>query len=394
MATVARIVSVLIAGAWFGLLFARARFWDPPCDGLCAAAPSDDAPEVHAIVPARDEAAMLASTLPALLATAYAGRFRVTLADDGSSDGTAELALGLAHAAGAADRFTVVRVPPRPAGWSGKVWAMAAAVADARAREPAPAYWFFTDADVVHDSTHVARLVATARAEALDLISALVELSCRSAWEKLLIPAFVFFFCKLYPFAWVADERRRTAAAAGGCMLISNTALQRIGGIERIANALIDDCALAAAVKDAGGRMRLALTTQARSIRPYNGLPEIWRMVARSAYTQLRQSPVLLAATVMGMLALYVVPPVSAVAGVRRRDPLLALSGAAAWAMLSFAYVPILRRYRRSPVLAPLLPLSALLYTAMTADSARRHARGHGGAWKGRTVTKAPPPCG
>ena len=335
---------------------------------------------------------MLPSTLPTLFAQRYPGRIRIMLADDDSSDGTAARANWLATEAGATKIFSVTSVPPRPAGWAGKVWAMACGVTAVRRTGPFSGYWLFTDADIAHAPTVVAALVATARADRRDLVSLMVQLRCRSPWERLLIPAFVFFFAKLFPFAWVADDRRRTAAAAGGCILISDEMLRRIGGVESIASALIDDCSLAAAVKAAGGRLRLELSTRATSLRPYETLDSIWSMVARSAYTQLRCSPVLLTATVAAMLALYGLPPAAVAAGAIRRDGTLALSGALTLSLMTIAFRPVLRRYGRPSVAALLLPFAAALYTLMTLDSAWRQWRGQGGAWKGRLTgqTSAP----
>lgn len=334
---------------------------------------------------------MLPATLPSLLAQRYPGRLGITLADDNSDDGTTARAHWLATECGATKIFSVTAVPPRPAGWAGKVWAMQAGVAAARRAGARPTYWLFTDADIAHDPGTIAALVATARTDRRDLVSLMVQLHCTSRSERLLIPAFVFFFAKLYPFGWVADDRRRTAAAAGGCMLVSDRLLRAIGGLERIADALIDDCALAAAVKGAGGRIRLELSTTARSLRRYQTLDDIWQMVARSAYTQLRESPLLLAGTVGGMLLLYVLPPAAAIVGVLRRDRALAIGGALAWSIMSAMYLPVLRRYGQPAAAAPLLPAAGLLYTLMTVDSARRHWRGQGGLWKGRVRDAAEP---
>ncbi len=373
-----------MVGGWTGLLVARGRFWDPPADRLSPPGDPLPAPELHVVVPARNEAAMLPATLPGLLAQRYPGRLGITLADDSSDDGTAARAHWLATECGATKIFSVTAVPPRPAGWAGKVWALQAGVAAARRAGARPAYWLFTDADIVHDAGTVAALVATAGSDRRDLVSLMVALNCSSRWERLLIPAFVFFFAKLYPFAWVADDRRETAAAAGGCILVSDRLLGAIGGVERIADALIDDCALAAAVKGAGGRLRLELSTTSRSLRRYETLDDLWQMVARSAYTQLRESPLLLAGTVGGMLLLYVLPPVAAVAGAVRRDWTLSIGGGLAWSIMSAMYLPVLRRYEQPAAVAPLLPAAGLLYTLMTVDSARRHWRGQGGLWKGR----------
>ena len=324
---------------------------------------------------------MLPETLAGLRAQRYPGNFKVLLVDDISTDGTGRVAAGAG--------VEVLAGAARPEGWTGKVWALEQGVRAVRERGERPAYWWFTDADVVHGPDVLAQLVATAQDENRDIVSLMVQLHCRTPAERLLIPAFVFFFMKLYPFRWVADSRRATAAAAGGCLLLRAGALERIGGVARIKDALIDDVALARAVKDSGGALRLELADQSRSIRPYLTLGAIWSMVARTAYTQLRYSPALLAGTVLGMSVLYLVPPVATVAGIASRRPATAAAGASAWIALSLAYVPTLRRYRTSAWLAPLLPVAALLYTAMTVDSALRHMRGAGGAWKGRTFNPA-----
>ncbi len=375
------------AAVWIGLAVARGRFWDASADGLREPAPGEPAPDVHAVVPARNEGDVVARTLSSLLAQEYPGRFAITLVDDRSDDGTGALARGVIALDGGRRSARVVEGGPRPAGWTGKVWALAEGVAAARASGPAPAYWWFSDADVEHDPDTLARLVATAQRDDRALVSQMVALHCESRAERLLIPAFVFFFRMLYPFAWVNDDRRATAAAAGGCVLLSDDALVRIGGTERIAGELIDDCALASAVKASGGGLWLGLATRSRSVRPYRSFGTIWAMVARTAYTQLRYSPPLLAGTVAGMLLLYYVPLAATFAGARRRRADLALPGVLAWGIMTLAYAPTLRRYGVPARNALALPVAALLYTAMTVDSARGHARGRGGAWKGRTFT-------
>jgi hopene-associated glycosyltransferase HpnB len=395
-----KIAAWVAAGAWAGLLVARGRFWDASADRLRPADPDGPAPPVHAVVPARNEADVIERTLSSLLAQDYTGPFAITLVDDRSEDGTGDLARAaiaarnLPDAAPPADttaRTTVnrearvVEARPRPEGWTGKVWALAEGVFAARTAGAKPTYWWFSDADVEHDPDTLSRLVATAEREERTLVSQMVSLHCTSSWERLLIPAFVFFFRMLYPFAWVNDDRRATAAAAGGCVLLRDDALVRIGGVERIKGELIDDCALAAAVKRDGGGLWLGLATRSRSVRPYRSFETIWSMISRTAYTQLRYSPLLLAGTVAGMLLLYYVPLAGTFAGVRRRRPDVALPGAIAWIIMAAAYAPTLRLYRVRPRNAFALPFAALLYTAMTVDSARRHRAGRGGAWKGRT---------
>ena len=404
-------------------MVARGRFWDASADrlrpaggafalGVVGAAPGSEAdtprgvadavrggvavpaPIVHAVVPARNEADVIARTVVSLLAQDYPGPFAITLVDDRSEDDTGDTVRATIAAHAAELRARVIAGQPRPAGWTGKVWALAEGVRAARASGAQPAYWWFTDADVEHDPDTLARLVATAVRDDRALVSQMVALHCASSWERLLIPAFVFFFRMLYPFAWVNDDRRPTAAAAGGCVLLSDDALQRIGGIERIKGELIDDCALAAAVKRDGGGLWLGLTTRSRSVRPYRSFETIWSMVARTAYTQLRYSPLLLAGTVGGMLLLYYVPVAATFAGLRRRRKDVALPGALAWTVMGLAYAPTLQLYGVRSRDAVVLPFAALLYTGMTVDSAWRHMRGTGGEWKGRTFVRPsdPPP--
>jgi hopene-associated glycosyltransferase HpnB len=384
MLTFTRNAAWLAAAAWIGMVVARGQFWDARADRLADAPSSGDAPDIHAVVPARNEGDVIGRTAASVIAQRYPGRLTVTVVDDRSDDNTAtEVAAAVARA-GAEARVAVHRARPRPEGWSGKVWAMAEGVDAARAAGARPAYWWFTDADVEHADDTLARLVATAQRERRDLVSLMVELHCAEPWEQLLIPAFVFFFRMLYPFAWVNDNARATAGAAGGCVLLDDALLVRIGGIARISGELIDDCSLAQAVAREGGTLWLGLTSRSRSVRPYIGLEPIWSMVARTAYTQLRYSPWLLAGTVAGMLLLYVTPVAAVALGVAKRRPSLALAGLVAWGVMSAAYAPTVRLYRQPLWRALTLPLAGILYTAMTIDSARRHARGQGGTWKGR----------
>jgi hopene-associated glycosyltransferase HpnB len=332
-------------------------------------------PDVAIVVPARDEAPTIDATLRSLLAQDYPGRLRVILVDDGSSDGTGAIARQIDD-----PRLTVLTGAPRPAGWSGKLWAVSQGVA--RAGEAAMV--LLTDADILHRPEHLGTLVARAERGDLDMVSEMVELACESWAERALVPAFVFFFQLLYPFAWVNDPLRATAAAAGGTILIRTRALARIGGIEAVRGALIDDVALADAVKR-GGRIWLGHSALARSIRPYPAIADIWRMVTRTAYVQLRFSPIILLATTMGMVLTWLVPPFAALFGSGLRFWL----GLAGWGMLAVSYLPTLRRFRRSPLWAPLLPLVAAFYMAATIGSAVNHYRGRGVAWKGRAYQGA-----
>jgi hopene-associated glycosyltransferase HpnB len=392
MLTITRNAAWLAAVAWIGLVVARGQFWDARSDRLADLSTDSALPDVHAIVPARNEGDVIAQTTASVMDQRYAGPFALTVVDDRSDDDTASEVALAAVRSGWEERVVIHRARPRPAGWSGKVWAMAEGIAAARAAGARPDYWWFTDADVEHADDTLARLVATARAQRRDLVSLMVELHCKEPWEQLLIPAFVFFFRMLYPFAWVNDPARATAGAAGGCVLLSDELLVRIGGIERISAELIDDCSLAAAVASEGGTLWLGLTTQSRSIRPYIGLAPIWSMVARTAYTQLKYSPLLLAGTVAGMALLYVAPLTAAVCGLARKRPALAVPGLLALGVMSAAYAPTVRLYRQPWWRALTLPLAGLLYTAMTIDSGLRHARGAGGTWKGRHFTPEPPP--
>jgi hopene-associated glycosyltransferase HpnB len=267
----------------------------------------------------------------------------------------------------------VIKGAPLPAGWTGKLCAVAQGVE----RAGAPDYLLLTDADIVHPPENVASLVARAETSGYDLVSYMATLRCETPAERALIPAFVFFFFMLYPPRWIRARNHRTAGAAGGCMLIRRTALERIGGIARIRGALIDDCTLARAVKDSGGRVWLGLNRRTSSIREYRTFAEIGRMISRTAFTQLDHSAVLLAGTVAGLTVTYLLPPVLAL----RRSPW----GIAAWLMVSIAYIPALRYYRRPAWQAPLLPLVALFYMGATVHSAVQYGRGGGGMWKGRS---------
>ena len=353
--------------AWIYLLFFRGRFWR-------VHAPAGPAPEasrksVVAVVPARNEESVIGKSIASLVNQDYPGPFHVVLVDDHSSDATI-------RAAGIHERLTIVQAAPLTPGWTGKLWAVSEGLKQAERLQPD--YVLLTDADIVHAPDSLSRLAGRAEAENLDLTSWMVKLHCETLAERTLIPAFVFFFFMLYPPAWIASRRHRMAGAAGGCMLIRRSALERIGGIAAIRGELIDDCALAGAVKP-GGRVWLGLTEQAQSIRPYSFV-EIGRMISRSSFTQLRHSALLLAATVAGMAVIYVAPPLLLLT---RNSAAISL-GAAAWMLMSSSYIPMLRFYRRSAAWAPFLPLIALFYMGATVDSALRYWTGRGGEWKGR----------
>ena len=354
--------------AWVYLAAAHGGFWR---DGerLSAARPTAF-PPVAAVVPARDEAALVAASVGSLLGQDYPGPFRVVLVDDGSTDGTAAIARALPGA----ERLTVLEGAPRPPGWAGKLWAVQQGVA-ATDEE----LLLLTDADIAHDPSHLSTLVARAGRHGLDMVSEMVALNCASLAERALVPAFVYLFALLYPFAWVNNPRRATAAAAGGTVLIRRRALDRIGGIAAIKGALIDDVALATAVKP-GGPVWLGHSLLARSIRPYPGFADIWRMVARSAYVQLRHSPLLLVLTTLGLSLVFLAPPVAALLA----DGAARWLGLAAWVVMACTFLPTLGRFGLSAVWAPALPAIASFYLAATIGSAIDHHRGRGVVWKRR----------
>jgi hopene-associated glycosyltransferase HpnB len=417
------VVTALASLAWLYLLTCHGAFWLtgqrlPRTSAGAAGAPPAGWPAVCAVVPARDEAAMLPATLPTLLGQDYPGELEVILVDDASSDGTAEVAARLGR--GARRRLRVIPGSPLPDGWAGKVWAMAQGAAQAstaqastaqastaqastaQARDGHSRYLLFTDADIACQPGTLTALVTAAERDDRDLVSQMALLRAESFWERAIVPAFVYFFAQLYPFRRVNRPGGRTAAAAGGCMLVRRSALDASGGLAGIRGARIDDVALARQLSRRLPRARcwLGLTTDVTSVRPYPGLASLWHMVARSAYIQLRHSPALLAGTVAGLLWLYLLPPAAALAGVAA---LAAGSGAAAawcaatgvagWALMTASFVPMLRLYRLSALRAPGLPLIAALYAAMTLDSARRHYAGRGGEWKGRVSEAARQPA-
>lgn len=380
---------------WMGLLCFRGQFWR--CDqlldngrGELPQIKGDEYPSVCAVIPARNEAEMLPMTLRSLLQQSYPGEFTIVLVDDHSTDGTAEFAQGMAEALLKRDRLQVIAAAPLPSGWTGKLWAMAQGIEKAETLTRLPDYFLLTDADIEHDVNNLSRLVAKAQQDDLDLVSLMVLLRCESFWEKLLIPAFVFFFQKLYPFRWVNNPKYSTGAAAGGCILIRREALTRIGGIATLRDALIDDCTLGQAVKSTSKNgIWLGLSQRTRSKRAYDSLETIWDMVARTAFTQLNYSPWLLFGTLIAMTLVYIVPPVGAIWGGLTGNWLIAIAGFTTWLLMAIAYLPTIRLYRCSRWLAFGLPAIAFLYTLMTIDSALRHWQGKGGAWKGRVYPAA-----
>jgi hopene-associated glycosyltransferase HpnB len=378
------VIAAVSLAAWGWLLLGQGFFWRTDLR-LPARAEPPAWPSVAVVVPARDEAAVLPASLPSLLAQDYPGRAEVFLVDDGSTDGTGELARELARAHGGLP-LTVVSPGEPPAGWTGKLWAVRHGVAAARAR--GPEYLLLTDADIAHAPGSLRALVEAARTGGWDVVSLMARLRVDTLWERLVVPAFVYFFAQLYPFRWIARAGTRTAAAAGGCVLLRADAAERARVPDAIRHAVIDDVALARAVKRSGGRVWLGLADRVDSVRPYPRLRDLWRMVSRSAYAQLRHNPLLLVGTVLGLAVVYLVPPVACVAGLVAGDAPTALLGALAWLTMAGTYAPMLRYYRQPLWLAPLLPFTALLYLLMTVDSAVQHSRGRGAAWKGRTYAR------
>jgi len=362
----------LVTAIWVYLLLGRGFFWNTR---LAPTAPEPaHFPRVVAVIPARNEAEGVGRAVASLLDQDYPGDFSIVLVDDHSHDGTAEVAREAAR--GREDRLTIVAARSLPGGWTGKLWALSEGV---RQIALPPDLYLFTDADIAHHRSNLRELVARLEAEQRDMVSLMVKLHCESFAEKFLIPPFVFFFALLYPFSWSNNPRKATAAAAGGCVLLRRDAYERIGGYAAIKGELIDDCALATVVKKSGGSIWLGLTQGTESLRLYPEIADIWNMVARTAYTQLDYSPLLLAGTVLGLVITYLAPVLLLFAGGKA-----ALLGLAAWLIMTAVYVPMLRFYGRSLLWAPLLPAAASVYLGATIASAWRHWRGRGGQWKGR----------
>ena len=362
---------------WVGVLILRGGFW-PADQRLTDPTPDlNPWPGVVCVIPARNEAPTIGGTVKSLLEQDYPGPVSVIVVDDNSDDGTAQVAN-----AAATKGLSVVTGKPLADGWSGKLWAVKQGLDAAEEIDADAAYVLLTDADITHDSESLRRLVAKAEVDGLNLVSLMVRLRCESLWEKLLIPAFIFFFQKLYPFPWVNDPARPLAAAAGGCMLIRRGALRHIGGVDSIRDRLIDDCALAGQIKKYGP-IWLGLSNKVRSERAYGALSEIWEMVARTAFGQLGNSILALIGTVLAMSIAYLVPPIAA-SGVLGGGAGAALGVLTWWGLMGIAFWPTLTLYGMPKAWSLLLPVAAFLFTLMTVSSAIRYWRGRGGAWKGR----------
>lgn len=360
--------------AWTYLVFARGGFWR-----MSAKAFLSDATATHArvavVIPARDEAEFIGRSVTSILQQDHPGPLHILVVDDHSADRTSAAAIEAADAAGKRDSLSVITSAPLPAGWTGKLWAVHQGVV--RSAELRPQYIWLTDADVVHGQTTLRDLIGKAR-EGFDLVSLMVKLRCESWAERAFLPAFVFFFFKLYPPAWIADHKRKSAGAAGGCMLVKVEALDSIGGIASIRGELIDDCALARKIKRKGG-VWLGLSHESRSLRSYPTWRDVAKMISRTAFTQLKHSTVLLFGTLLGLIVTYLAAPVLLFTG-----GWAALLGLIAWTLMTAAYLPVGRFYRQPVISALSLPLVAAFYATATAYSAVQYWTGKGGEWKGR----------
>ena len=376
-------LSALIAGfvcviLWLYLLLAHGRFWMVQRLGAREAPLSAIPGPIAVVIPARNEADVIGDAVRSLLQQSCAGAIHIFLVDDNSSDGTAEAAREAAANSSHPDALTVIRGQSLPDGWTGKLWAMQQGIEQALRLHPQ--FLLLTDADVQHSPENVASLVSLAESRGYDLASFMVKLHCRSLPEKLLIPAFVFFFFTLYPPEWIRNPRRKMAGAAGGCILIRPEALARAGGVEAIRGQIIDDCALARMVKRSGGKVWLGMTPDTCSLRAYQSFGEIERMIARTAFNQLQHSAWLLLGAIAGLLLIYLLPLVLLLSGSRT----LALVGAAAYLLMWVTYSPMVRFYRLNATWALTLPFSAAFYLAATVHSALNYWSGRGGQWKGR----------
>ena len=380
MAWVALILTVSSLLIWVVLTFLRGAFWQLRTfdDDIAKLQAPAEWPLVAAIVPARNEAETIARAVASLVNQDYPAELRVVVVDDHSDDGTGQLAREAAAQAEAPERVAISQAAELQPGWTGKLWALQQGMEHASGGEAK--YLWFTDADIEHAPDTLKRLVSRAEAGRVDLVSLMVLLQAKSLPEKLLIPAFVYFFLKLYPPQWIADKNASTAGAAGGCVLLRREVLERIGGLAAIRGEVIDDCALARAVKRSGGTIWMGLTRKSVSLREYTAFAEIRDLIARTAFTQLGYSPLVLLGTLLGMLLTYVAPVVFTFSA---RPEVWRLS-LAAWAMMTFTYLPTVRFYGLSPLWAPLLPAAAIFYSYATWLSAARYWLGRGGQWKGR----------
>ena len=392
---IANVLGIITLGIWLHLFFGRGWFWRVRKQDADRTADEKQSkwPSVVVVVPARNEAETIGRAVAGLVKQDYPGAFSVVVVDDHSEDATASVAQQVAAESGAGERLRIVSASALAAGWTGKLWALnegvsventadsgAPGAGEQAATSEVPTYYWFTDADVEHAPDTLRRLAVHAERDKLHLASLMVLLQAKTLPERALIPAFLYFFLMLYPPKWIADEELGTAGAAGGCILLRREALARIGGLEAIRGEVIDDCALAKAVKLNGGKVWMGLTRKSTSLRAYGTFGEIRDLIARTAFTQLRYSALLLAGTLAGMLLTYVAPLLLLSA----HDSTARLLGFAAWLLMSVSFLSTVRFYRLSIIWAPLLPLTAVFYTYATWLSAMRYWRGRGALWKGR----------
>jgi hopene-associated glycosyltransferase HpnB len=380
-------LAVLALAIWVVLTFFRGAFWQLRQfdDDLVVPVPPKVWPRIAVILPARNEAETVAETSEALAAQEYPGKVRIFVVDDHSEDETAAEVQRVVRERGLGDRVTILQAKPLQPGWTGKLWAMQQGVETASAFEPD--YFWFTDADIVHAPDTLVRLVSRAENKRPDLVSLMVLLQAKTLPERLLIPPFLYFFLKLYPPRWIAQPNARTAGAAGGCVLLRRSALEHIGGLSAIRSEVIDDCSLARAVKRTSGAIWMGLTRKSVSLRAYDTFAEIRDLIARTAFTQLEYSPLLLLGTILGMFLTYIVPVIL----VFHVDPIVWRVSFAAWALMTATYLPTVRFYKLSPLWALTLPAAAAFYSYATGISAVRYWLGRGGQWKGRAQAAVKP---
>jgi len=392
------ILAPLSVVIWIYLLFFRGGFWrnKPAIEDAALNPGGADWPPVAVIVPARNEADVIGRTARALLAQDYPGALSILIIDDESTDATAAEAEAAAASFSSPERtLRVLRGQRLEQGWTGKMWAVHQGTEAVQHLRLSPRYLLLTDADIEHAPQSLRFLVQRAERAGLALVSLMARLPTRTLAEKIIVPAYIYFFQKLYPFAWVNDPKRRIAAAAGGCMLVRWQALRRIGGIPALKNALIDDCTLGRLIKRVGS-VWLGLSgdlaqekggaPHVASLRGYPSWRDLWMLIARSAFTQLHYSAPLLVLAIFGMFVTYIYPVMALLAA----DPVVRGFGLLGWVMMTISYLPMLAYHRQSPFWAPVLPLVALFYSLATIDSARRYWLGRGGAWKGRVQAALP----
>ncbi|MHB8502451.1 MAG: glycosyltransferase [Candidatus Acidiferrales bacterium] len=379
-APVAGTIGIITLAIWLHLFFGRGWFWRVrklDADEV-RIEPPENWPKIVAVVPARNEAETIGEVVTSLAKQDYPGLFSIVIVDDHSEDATAAIASRISQEYGAEEKVRILTASSLPEGWTGKLWALNTGVASAQL--DLPAFFWFTDADITHAPDTLRRLVTRADRDKLDLASLMVLLQAKRLPERALIPAFLYFFLMLYPPQWIADEDLDTAGAAGGCILLKREALERFGGFASIRGEVIDDCALAKATKRSGGRVWMGLTRKSQSLRVYGAWGELRDLIARTAFTQLRYSALLLLGTLLALGLTYVAPVILLLA----HDETAKILGAAAWLLMALSFVPTVRFYRLSPLRAPLLPLTAMFYAYATLLSALQYWRGKGGLWKGR----------